>query len=618
LDDIDASLALYNHQMMMTGGVVTGPTYTSDTTTQVCNGAVLYPTWSQLQTYVQHGHMNFVSQSYSYDPQGDGSGLQNATVENNSTMLDRETCGSLGDFSSHDIPYAWSMFAYPNNKFDQTLQNHVETCFAAFRQYGEGNNTQSTVNSGVSCDTSYNDTTQVNCPYRAKVWSIDGGACANAASLCYDSNTANQYTRVGPDSDPSSPEGKLLAMPGGNWRVYQFYKFVDGCYPAVPDGSACSVGKNAQQTVNVTDTGSNFALTYKGQTTSSLSGSATAAEVQTALAALSTVGSGNVSVTGSSPTYTVQFAGLTLISQMCKGTDSCANATDSVSTFQWDCSSTDDTLHWVNVTELYCWSDFQAFLSWIGANSVSQKILALTPDDVLQSPSFKPINPTAWGTNVDEVQWVHRSSRSPTSGHYTLTNYGAPGASGCIGFQNCTTQDLNWNNTAYDIQNQMSNWSWEVGFRISGDQWWIAPNLEVSCHDYTATLNTDITNSQTSFTASESAVLRPGPSFTMKVDNEILKVTAISGTGTVTYTVARGQKGTSKESHSSGVTLDSCLGNNGTPVDTWNSGWDLTFTGTEGDTNIDRTSIDNGTLNHSLSITTVTRGGNYIEDGIYP
>jgi hypothetical protein len=64
--------------------------------------------------------------------------------------------------------------------------------------------------------------------------------------------------------------------------------------------------------------------------------------------------------------------------------------------------------------------------------------------------------------------------------------------------------------------------------------------------------------------------------------------------------------------------LDSCLGNNGTPVDTWNSGWDLTFTGTEGDTNIDRTSIDNGTLNHSLSITTLTGGGNYIEDGIDP
>ena len=64
---------------------------------------------------------------------------------------------------------------------------------------------------------------------------------------------------------------------------------------------------------SVTEGGSgltSFTLTYSGQTTGSLAAAATAAQVQTALAALSNIGAGNVTVTGANGgPYTVSFVG---------------------------------------------------------------------------------------------------------------------------------------------------------------------------------------------------------------------------------------------------------------------------------------------------------------------
>lgn len=69
---------------------------------------------------------------------------------------------------------------------------------------------------------------------------------------------------------------------------------------------------NEVQTVTITGgpTGGTFTLTYSGQTTSAIAYNASASTVQTALAALSNVGSGNVTVTGSNGgPYTVTFTG---------------------------------------------------------------------------------------------------------------------------------------------------------------------------------------------------------------------------------------------------------------------------------------------------------------------
>lgn len=71
---------------------------------------------------------------------------------------------------------------------------------------------------------------------------------------------------------------------------------------------------NEVQTVTITGTpsGGTFTLTYSGQTTSSIAYNATAAAVQTALAALSNIGAGQVTVTGGpgpGTPYVVTFTG---------------------------------------------------------------------------------------------------------------------------------------------------------------------------------------------------------------------------------------------------------------------------------------------------------------------
>lgn len=71
-------------------------------------------------------------------------------------------------------------------------------------------------------------------------------------------------------------------------------------------------GTSEIQTVTITGspTGGTFTLTYAGQPTTAIAYNAAAAAVQSALAALSTIGSGNVAVSGSAGgPYTVTFQG---------------------------------------------------------------------------------------------------------------------------------------------------------------------------------------------------------------------------------------------------------------------------------------------------------------------
>lgn len=69
-----------------------------------------------------------------------------------------------------------------------------------------------------------------------------------------------------------------------------------------------TIGNNEVQTVTVDATGGTFTITYSGQETSTIAYNATAAAVQTAVEALSTVGSGNVSVTQPKRLFTLTNA----------------------------------------------------------------------------------------------------------------------------------------------------------------------------------------------------------------------------------------------------------------------------------------------------------------------
>lgn len=72
-----------------------------------------------------------------------------------------------------------------------------------------------------------------------------------------------------------------------------------------------AAGTNEQQSVDITGTptGGTFRLSFGGVETADIAFDANAAAVQSALEAVSTIGSGNVAVTGSNPTFTVEFQG---------------------------------------------------------------------------------------------------------------------------------------------------------------------------------------------------------------------------------------------------------------------------------------------------------------------
>lgn len=69
---------------------------------------------------------------------------------------------------------------------------------------------------------------------------------------------------------------------------------------AAPTGTGSALGTNEVQTVTITGTptGGTFTLTFKAQTTAAIAYNATAAAVQSALEALSTIGAGNVTAAG--------------------------------------------------------------------------------------------------------------------------------------------------------------------------------------------------------------------------------------------------------------------------------------------------------------------------------
>jgi hypothetical protein len=90
--------------------------------------------------------------------------------------------------------------------------------------------------------------------------------------------------------------------------------FGDKIYLSATDGAFAdaNVGAHEKQTVTITGspTGGTFTLTLDGQTTAAIAYNATAATVEAALEALSTIGQGNVQVTGAAGgPYTVEFVG---------------------------------------------------------------------------------------------------------------------------------------------------------------------------------------------------------------------------------------------------------------------------------------------------------------------
>ncbi len=105
--------------------------------------------------------------------------------------------------------------------------------------------------------------------------------------------------------------GMDIAIPNPATTVGVSVKFGSDDQEYTVTARTLGSGTNEVQTIEIDDDvdGGNFTLTYGGQTTGSIPWNASAAVVEAALEALSTLGLGTVNVTGSSPIWTVTFGG---------------------------------------------------------------------------------------------------------------------------------------------------------------------------------------------------------------------------------------------------------------------------------------------------------------------
>lgn len=119
----------------------------------------------------------------------------------------------------------------------------------------------------------------------------------------------------------SSPKSALIKsrtilVPGSTPEYTLGDSVVHNLYFVNADGTVDTTACNPANTIKLAlgtpggvPTTGTFTLTFGGQTTTALAYNATAAQVQTALRAISSIGAGNCSVQGIFPIYEVQFTG---------------------------------------------------------------------------------------------------------------------------------------------------------------------------------------------------------------------------------------------------------------------------------------------------------------------
>ena len=120
-----------------------------------------------------------------------------------------ESCGSLSAFSTRGID-ASGLFAYGGNRYTTEIQTDpVSTCFEFGRRYGGGPNERATTTA----------------PWFAKVHSVTGGKCNDAALPCY----MDQYVSNFRYHSPAQMVTNVQRAPD-TWYAMQFYRFVQGSY----------------------------------------------------------------------------------------------------------------------------------------------------------------------------------------------------------------------------------------------------------------------------------------------------------------------------------------------------------------------------------------------------
>jgi hypothetical protein len=117
-----------------------------------------------------------------------------------------EICGSLKDLQAKGYAEAAGLFAYPNNLYNQTVQEQVvRRCYDYGRVFATVPNTQSAMVS----------------PWFVQAFSFNGGRCNNPALSCSKLSTPYPY---------GSPIvlGTYMNPGPGQWSIVQLYRFAVG------------------------------------------------------------------------------------------------------------------------------------------------------------------------------------------------------------------------------------------------------------------------------------------------------------------------------------------------------------------------------------------------------
>ena len=193
--------ALAARGLAATGAVVTGRT---QETTRRCQGNYELASWSDLAQLRDQRGWTMVSTG--------------ATHENMLTMTPEqqqaESCATLPVLEAHGHARAWGLFGYPNNRYSTALQQDlISTCFAFGRRYAFAPNRQS----------------EVAAPWFANATPGDGGNCVDVTAGCPAVDQTGDGVIDSADAyRPPSYLASNLAPHAGEWRIVQFYRFVEG------------------------------------------------------------------------------------------------------------------------------------------------------------------------------------------------------------------------------------------------------------------------------------------------------------------------------------------------------------------------------------------------------
>ncbi len=160
-------------------------------------GGVRYGSWADLDLLHRSYGWSFVSHSRSY---------RDMTTLSPSEQRD-EACGSLEDLRARGHLRGAGLFAYPNNRRDDVVQQDVvASCFAFGRTYGAAPN----------------DRSSTGTPWFQRTVSVNGGNCNTPTSPCFTYTAPRRY------ASPVTLGDRIRRLGPDQWFVVQHYRFVRG------------------------------------------------------------------------------------------------------------------------------------------------------------------------------------------------------------------------------------------------------------------------------------------------------------------------------------------------------------------------------------------------------